>query len=137
MLAVLLSRITCSLYQGLLAMIAGVTVTPPVPLAALIVRLRMVERERLPPDPVIVRVVVPVVAVLAAARVRLLVLPVVEGGLKVAVTPAGRPLTLKATPLEKPPMRGMVIVLAPDAPRLTVRFEGFAEIVKSGVGGAL
>jgi hypothetical protein len=136
-LAVLLKRITCSLYQGLLVVTAGVTVTPPFPVSAFTVRLNGAERVRPPPVPLMVTVTVPVVAALEAARVSALLFPVVEGGLNVAVTPLGNPLTLKATLLVNPPVRLIVIVLPPLAPLFTVRLAGLAESVKSGVGGAL
>jgi hypothetical protein len=80
-----------------------------------------------------------VVAVLEAASVNAVLVPVVdvEVGLKVAVTPLGKPLALNATLLANPPVRETVTVLAPLAPRLIVRFAGLAESVKSGVAGAL
>jgi hypothetical protein len=136
-LAVLSSRITCSLNQGLLVVTAGVTVTPPVPVLAFTVRLRVIARVIPPPVPLTVMFTVPVVAALEAARVKLLLVPVAEAGLKVAVTPLGNPLALRVTALVNPPARLMVIVLAPLAPRFTVRLDGLAESVKSGGGGAL
>jgi hypothetical protein len=45
-----------------------------------------------------------------------LLFPVVEGGLKLGVTPAGNPLALKATLPVNPPVRVIVIVLIPLAP---------------------
>jgi hypothetical protein len=77
----------------------------------------------------------PSVAVLAAVNVRVEVLPVVEAGLKTAVTPVDSPATVNATLLVKPLTRAMVIVLLPLAPRLIDSEGGFAEIVKSGCGG--
>jgi hypothetical protein len=62
--------------------------------------------------------------------------PVAGFVLKVAVTPLGNPLALKATLLVKL-ARLIVIVLAPLAPRITVRLPGLAESVKSGVAGAV
>ena len=100
---------------------------------ALTVRLRVVERESPPPEPLIVTLTVPVAAVLEAASVRALLPPVVEGGLKVAVTPLGNPVALKATLLVNPPLRVMVIVLAPLPPRLMVRLGGLADSVKFGL----
>jgi len=129
-LAVLLKRITCSLYQGLLVVTAGVTVTPPVPGSPFTERLRVVERVRPPPVPLTVTFTLPIIAVLEAARVSVLLFPVVEGGLKVAVTPPGNPVALKTTLLANPPTRLMVIVVATLAPRLTVRVEGAAASVK-------
>src|SRR5215475_4326058 len=131
-LAVLSSRITCSLNQGLLVVTAGVTVTPPVPVSPFTVRLKVVERVRLPPVPLTVTFTVPVVAALEAARVSVLLAPVVDGGLKVAVTPLGNPAALKATLLANPPTRLMLMVVAALAPRFTVRVDGFADKVKSG-----
>jgi hypothetical protein len=49
-------------------------------------------------------------------NVTALLVPVVELGLKLAVTPLGNPLALKATLLANPPTRAMAIVLATLAP---------------------
>src|SRR5262249_13633339 len=114
-----------------------VTVTPPLPLAPFTVRLKVAERVRPPPVPVTVTLTVPVVAALEAARVRVLLVPVVEAGLNVAVTPLGSPVALNATPPVNPPVRVIVIALAPLAPRFTVRLAGLTESVKSDGGGAL
>jgi hypothetical protein len=92
-------------------------------------------RDRPPPVPVTVIVAAPSVAVLDAERVRTLLPPVVEDGLKPAVTPLGNPLAPKATLPVKPPVRAIVIVLVPLAPRLMVRLVGEADSEKSGVGG--
>jgi len=100
------------------------------------VRLIVVVRVRLPPTPVMVTVAEPKAAVLEAASVRVLLPPVVEVGLKLAVTPLGNPLALKVTLLVKM-ARLIVIVLVPFAPRITVRLPGFAESVKSGVTGTV
>jgi hypothetical protein len=81
----------------------------------------------------IVTLTAPVAAVLEAANVSALLPPVAEDGLNVAVTPLGNPVALKATPLVNPPLRVMVIVLAPLAPRLTVRLDGLADSVKFGL----
>src|SRR5262249_19697994 len=105
--------------------------------AALTVRLNVVERARPPPVPLTVTFTVPVVAALEADKVSVLLVPVAEAGLNVAVTPPGKPVALNATLLVNPPLRVMVIVLAPLAPRLTVRLDGEADNVKLGVGGAL
>jgi len=99
------------------------------------VRLIGVDRVSPPPVPVTVTVAAPSVAVLDADRVRTLLLPVAGLTLKLAVTPAGNPLALNVTPLLKPPLRVIVIVLVPLAPRLKVRLAGEAESAKSGVGG--
>jgi hypothetical protein len=92
-------------------------------------------RDRPPPVPVTVIVAAPSVAVLDAERVRTLVPPVVEDGLKPAVTPLGNPLAPNATLLVKPPVRVIVMALVPLAPRLMVRLVGEADSEKSGVGG--
>jgi hypothetical protein len=81
--------------------------------------------------PVTVTLNVPEVAVLDAVKVTVLV-PVVEAGLKLAVTPAGRPLAVRATVPEKPFTGATVIVLLPVAPWLTERLAGFADSEKSG-----
>jgi hypothetical protein len=101
--------------------------------AALTVRLNVVARLRPPPEPLIFTLKVPVAAAPEAASVSALLPPVVEAGLNVAVTPLGNPVALKTTPLVKPPLRVMVIVLVPLAPRLTVRPEGLDESVKFGL----
>jgi hypothetical protein len=101
---------------------------------ALTVRLTGILRVKPPPTPVIVTVAGPVVAVLDAAKVRVLAFPVVGVGLKLAVTPAGNSLALNATLPVKPPVRVIVIVLVPLAPRLIVKLVGFAASAKSGVG---
>jgi hypothetical protein len=100
------------------------------------VRLIVVVRVKLPLTPVTVTVAEPKVAVLEAVRVNVLLVPVVEVGLKLAVTPLGNTPTLKATLLVKL-ARLIVIVLAPFVPRFTVRLPGLAESVKSGVAGAV
>src|SRR5262245_3355796 len=115
MAPVLLRRRASSLNHGALALITGVTVTPPLP-PALTVRVIVAVRVRPPPAPVMVMVAAPGVAALAAVMVSAALVPVVEGGLKLAVTPLGRPLTLRATLLAKPPVRAIVIVLVPVAP---------------------
>lgn len=107
----------------------GLTVTVSVPLApcviltlfgeadrlksgaAFTVRLTVVVCVRLPDVPVIVTVLVPVAAVLLAVNVRELVL-VVEVGVKVAVTPLGRPDAVRATLPVKPFLGVTVIVSA-------------------------
>jgi hypothetical protein len=84
---------------------------------------------------VIVTGAVPSVAALDAVNVRTLLSPVAGFGAKLGVTPVGKPLALNVTPAVKPPVRVMVIVLVPLAPRLIVRLEGLAESAKSGVAG--
>ena len=62
--------------------------------------------------PVTVKVASPTVAVFDAMKVRVLPAePVTEDGLKTAVTPAGRPLTLRATALSKPLIAETVMLL--------------------------
>src|SRR5262245_44471469 len=91
-----------------------------------------VVRVRLPPVPLTVTVERPVVAVLEAVRVKVVLAPVVEAGEKLAVTPLGRPLAVKATLPVKPPVRVIAIVLVTLDPRLTVRLPGLAASEKSG-----
>jgi hypothetical protein len=101
---------------------------------ALTVRLMGTLCVRPPPEPVTVTVAGPVVAALDAAKVRTLEFPVAEAGLKLAATPAGNPLALNATPPVNPPLRVIVIVLIPLAPRSIDRLAGLAASEKSGVG---
>jgi hypothetical protein len=105
-----------SLNQGPLALTNGVTVTPPAPPPPATVRATVVVRVSPPPVPVMVTVAAPGVAAPDAVSVSALLFSVVETGLKLAVTPAGRLLALNATPPVKPPERAIVIVLAPLAP---------------------
>jgi hypothetical protein len=100
---------------------------------SLTVRLKVVDRLRPPPEPLIVTLTAPVVAVLEAASVSVLLPPVVEAGLNVAVTPLGNPVALKVTLLVNPPLRVMVIVLTPLAPRLMVRLGVLTDSVKFGL----
>ena len=68
--------------------------------------------ERFPLVPLTVTVVALTPAVLAAVKVSVLV-PVVDCGLKLAVTPAGNPLTLRATvPLNPPPGMTVTVLVA-------------------------
>ena len=78
--------------------------------AAFTVRLTVVVCVRLPDVPVIVTVLVPVAAVLLAVNVRELVV-VVEAGVKVAVTPLGRPDAVKAT-LPVKPFVGVIVIVS-------------------------
>src|SRR5215468_7333276 len=128
----LLRLMACSLNQGPFELITGVTVTPPLPPPlSFTVRLIDVVRVRLPPVPVTVTVAGPIVAALEAANVNTLLVPVVEAGLKLAVTPLGSPLALSATAAVKPPERVIAIATVPLAPRLTVRLVGFGVSEKS------
>ncbi len=80
----------------------------------------------MPLVPVMVTDALPIVAVLEAAKVSVLV-AVAATGLKVAVTPAGRPLAERLTVPVNPPERVMVTVLVPVLPRLTVAFVAVME----------
>jgi hypothetical protein len=79
--------------------------------------------------------VIPLVAALDAARVSVLLAPVVDGGLNVAVTPLGNPLALKATADVNPPLRVIAIELVPLPPGLIVKLDGVAAIVKFAACG--
>src|SRR6266404_3247515 len=82
-----------------------------------------------------VKVRVPVVALLFTVTVKVeLPDPATEVGLKVAVTRAGNPLTLRLTVPVNPLTAPIVTVYLPVAPRATVRLAGETEIVKSGLG---
>ena len=70
---------------------------------------------RVPLVHVIVTVAFPVVALLAADRVRVVAV-VKDGGLKLAVTPDGRPVALQVKVPANPPLGVWVIVLVPAAP---------------------
>jgi hypothetical protein len=104
---------------------------------ALTVRLMGILCVKPPPAPVIVTVACPVDAVFDAAKVRALEFPVVEVGLKLAVTPAGNPLAPNATLSVKPPVRVIVIVTIPLAPWSIARVDGVAASEKSGTGCGL
>ena len=82
-----------------------------------------------------VTVEVPAVAILLAASVSVLV-PVVLVGLKVAVTPLGRPEAIRATFPAKLFRFATEMVLVPLRPFVTVRLVGEAERLKSGVAEA-
>src|SRR5215813_10948360 len=138
MLAVLERRICCSLNHGLLVLTTGVTVTPPVlPPPAFTTRVIAVGWVRLPLVPVTVTLAVPVVAVADAVKVRVLLAPVTEAGLKLAVTPLGSALVVRATAPAKPPVRATLIVLVTLAPWDTVTVDGAAASEKSGVAGGV
>jgi hypothetical protein len=96
------------------------------------VRVTVVVWVRAPEVPVMVMVDVPTVAVLLAVNVSVLV-PVVLAGLKVAVTPAGRPEAVRLT-LPVNPFSGLtVIVLVALPPWVTETLLGDADSEKSGV----
>jgi hypothetical protein len=102
---------------------------------ALTVRLIVVVRVSPPPVPVTVTTAGPSVAVAEAVKVTALLAPVVEAGLKLAVTPVGNPVALNATPPVNPPVRATVIALFAVEPLVTFTFAGFAESAKLGAGG--
>jgi hypothetical protein len=60
--------------------------------------------------------------------------PVTEVGLKLALAPAGKPLTLKFTTPVKPPDAVTVAVYEVPAPAVTVCDAGVAAMEKFGVG---
>ena len=86
--------------------------------------------------PVIVRVVDAREAVLAAVKVRLLVV-VAEPGLKAAVTPVGRPEIVSATVPLKLFTGTTVITSDSSCPRCTLRLVDEADNVKLGAGGVV
>jgi len=93
-----------------------------------------------PPFAFTVTFVVPVVAVLAAEKVRVeLPLPgaAIEAGLKLAVTAGGRPDADKDTVELNPPLTVIETVALPELPWVTDRLAGEALIPKSGVAVAL
>jgi hypothetical protein len=91
------------------------------------------EFDKLPEEPVMVTVAVPVVAVLLAVSVNVLV--VVAGFvLNVAVTPLGNPDADKVTLPLKPFCGVTVIVLVPAVPCVIVKLLGEAESVKFAAG---
>ena len=94
-------------------------------------RLIWVECVKLPLVPVTVTVAGLVVAEAEAVRVNVL-LAVAGVGLKLAVTPLGRPLAVRATLPLNPLLGVIVMVLVPFAPRVMVRLEGLAPSEKSG-----
>ena len=98
------------------------------------VKAIVVVRVRPPPVPVTVIVAAPRLAVAAAVKVTMVLLPVVETGSNAAVTPAGRPAALKATAPVKPFVRVMVTVLVADAPGSSVTLAGSAASEHFGAG---
>ena len=98
----------------------------------MITRLIVAVWLKLPEVPVTVIVVVPAVAAGPAANVRVLV-PVVLAGLNDAVTPFGRPDTVKLTLPLKPFCGPTARVLTPLFPCARLRLLGNAERLKFGV----
>ena len=95
-------------------------------------RMSFVVAVRLPEVPVMVTMVVPVVPILFAVKVSVLVV-VVLGGLKEAITPGGRPDAVRLTLPVNPTREFTVMVLAPPAaPWVIVRLFGEVESVKLG-----
>jgi hypothetical protein len=131
MAPVLLTFTPSSSKKGWLELITVDSVTPPLPVPEVTVRAMVVVCVKDPLVPVTVTLAAPVAAVLEAVKVRVLV-PVVDAGLKLAVTPAGKPLAASET-LPLKPFSGLtVMVLLPDAPWATVRLVGLADSEKSG-----
>ncbi len=99
------------------------------------VREIVVPFDKLPEIPVMVSVTVPVAAVLLAVSVNVLV-PVAMLGLKVGVTPIGRPVVDKLTLPLKPFCGVMLIELVPLPPCTIVTLLGDAESEKFATGTA-
>ena len=117
----------------LLLVTAGVTVTVPSPPPVVTVRVTVVVRVVAPEVPVMVIVEAPAAAVLDAESVRVELAPVADAGLKLAVTPLGNPLAVKATAPLKPPDRVMAIDTLPLEPLATESVPGDAPSEKSCV----
>ena len=116
-------------------LITEVTVTPPVPpplLPLFTIREIVAVADRLPLVPLIVTMEVPVAAAGVAVKVTVL-LPVVDVGLKVAVTPDGRPLAVSETLPENPLLGVTVTTLEAVWLWVTVTLAGAAVRVKLGV----
>jgi len=93
-----------------------------------------------PPVAVTVTFAVPVVAVVVAENVNVeLPLPgaAMDAGVKLAVTPVGRPEADKDTAELKPPLTVVEIVVLPEVPCVTDRLAGEALTAKSGVAAAV
>jgi len=92
----------------------------------------------LPLVPVMVTVVVPVVALEVVENLRVDVpVPVIDAGVKVAVTPDGRVLFDKVTAESNPPDTVLVIVVLPELPLRTLTEVGEALRTKPPVTGAV
>ena len=94
-------------------------VVPPPPLAAVMVKDRVAVCVTPPPEAVIVMLEVPVAAVELVVMVMIeLPLPgaAIEVGLKLAVTPVGRPEAERETAELNPPLTLAEIVLLPELP---------------------
>ena len=93
-----------------------------------------------PPLAVTVRLLVPAVAVLLAAKARADFPPlgvVMLVGLNVAVTPEGSPDTERESAELKPPLTVVAMVLLPEPPCATERLAGEAVTAKSGFAVAV
>jgi hypothetical protein len=90
---------------------------------------RGVEAISVPEFPVMIMIELPVAAVLPTARVSVLFVVAVVGE-KVAVTPAGKPLTERVTKFAKPLIGTTLIVDLPEAPGTTNTSLGAAESEK-------
>ena len=93
----------------------------------------------LPPVAVTVMVEVPVMAVLSTVNVSVeLPLPgaAIDAGLKLAVTPVGKPEAESETAELKPPLTVVEIVVLPELPWMTERLAGDALSVKLGEAAA-
>ena len=89
--------------------------------SAVTFRVKVVLDVIAPLEPVIVTVAAPTVAVFDATKVRVEPAePLTVAGLKVAVTPAGRPVAVKATALAKPLIAETVMLLAAVDPCITL-----------------
>lgn len=93
----------------------------------------------LPPVAVIVIADVPLVAVLPTVNVSVELPPpgaAMDAGLKLAVTPVGRPEAERETAELKPPLTVVEIVVLPELPWMTERLAGDALSVKLGEAAA-
>ena len=92
-----------------------------------------------PPLPVTVMVEVPLMAVLPTVNVSVELPPPgapMDAGLKLAVTPVGRPDAERDTAELKPPLTTVEIVVLPELPWMTERLAGDAVSVKFGEAAA-
>ncbi len=104
----------------------------------LIVSVTVVVFVKPPPVPVMVTVLLPVLAPEVTVNLRVDVpVPVMDAGLKLAVTLAGKPLAEKSTAESNPPVTVLVIVVLPELPLRTLTEVGEALRVKPPVTGAV
>src|SRR5581483_408126 len=93
-----------------------------------------------PPLAVTVTFDVPTAAVLLAVNVSVELPPpgaAIEAGLKLAVTPAGKPEAERATAELKPPLTVVEMAVLPELPCVTDKLAGDAASVKLGDAAAL